>query len=162
LSRLHSAPCVSLAEALDISAGWRKAGKRIVFTNGCFDLLHPGHIDYLEKARALGDVLIIGLNDDASVRILKGLQRPINTLHDRARMLGALACVDLVVPFAEETPIKLISALLPDVLVKGGDYSPDNIVGGKEVRAHGGKVVVMPFIGGYSSSSLIQRIVERH
>jgi D-glycero-beta-D-manno-heptose 1-phosphate adenylyltransferase len=162
LSRLHSAPCVSLDEALAISTGWRSAGQRIVFTNGCFDLLHPGHIDYLEKARALGDALIIGLNDDDSVRILKGPQRPINSLRDRACMLGALRCVDLVVPFAEETPIKLISALLPDVLVKGGDYDADDIVGAKEVRAHGGEVVVMPFIGGYSSSSLIQRIVDRH
>jgi len=143
-------------------AGWRKEGRRLVFTNGCFDLLHPGHIDYLERARALGDTLIIGLNDDASVRKLKGPLRPINTLADRSRMLGALYCVDLVVPFAEETPLKLISALLPDVLVKGGDYQPDDIVGATEVRAHGGKVVVMPFIGGFSSSSLIQRIVDRH
>ena len=153
---------VSLAEALDIVTGWRNSGQRIVFTNGCFDLLHPGHIDYLKRDRALGDVLIIGLNDDESVRTLKGPLRPINPIQDRATMLAALACVDLVVPFAEETPIKLISALLPDVLVKGGDYTPENIVGAKEVCAHGGEVVVMPFIGGYSSSSLIQRIVDRH
>jgi len=133
-----------------------------VFTNGCFDLLHPGHIDYLERARALGDALVIGLNDDASVRSLKGPLRPINPLPDRIRMLAALGCVDLIVPFAEETPAKLIAALLPDVLVKGGDYSPDNIVGAREVRAHGGEVIVMPFIGGYSSSALIQRIVDRH
>jgi len=157
-----SAPSASLAEALDITAAWRRQGRRIVFTNGCFDLLHPGHIDYLERARALGDALVIGLNDDASVRSLKGPLRPINPLPDRIRMLAALGCVDLIVPFAEETPAKLIAALLPDVLVKGGDYSPDNIVGAREVRAHGGEVIVMPFIGGYSSSALIQRIVDRH
>ena len=155
-------PFVSLAEALEITAAWRNSGLRIVFTNGCFDLLHPGHIDYLQRASALGDVLIIGLNDDASVRKLKGPLRPINPMPDRACMLAALACVDLVVPFAQETPIELISAILPDILVKGGDYHPEEIVGAKEVRASGGEVVVMPFIGGYSSSSLIQRIVDAH
>jgi len=155
-------PFVSLAKALEIKKGWRNSGLRIVFTNGCFDLLHPGHIDYLQRARALGDALIVGLNDDESVRLLKGPLRPINPMPDRACMLAALACVDLVVPFSEETPIKLISALLPDILVKGGDYHPDEIVGAKEVRANGGEVVVMPFIGGYSSSSLIQRIVDTH
>ncbi len=153
---------MSLAEALEITTAWRKNGQRIVFTNGCFDLLHPGHIDYLQRARALGDALIIGLNDDNSIRALKGPLRPINPMADRACMLAALGCVDLVVPFAEETPIKLISALLPDILVKGGDYHPDDIVGAKEVRAHGGEVIVMPFIGAYSSSSLIQRIIDRH
>jgi len=133
-----------------------------VFTNGCFDLLHPGHIDYLQRARALGDALIVGLNSDNSIRDLKGAKRPINTLTDRSTMLAALACVDLIVPFDEETPIKVISALLPDVLVKGGDYDPDEIVGAKEVRANGGEVVVMPFVGAYSTSSLIQRIIDRH
>lgn len=152
----------SLAEALEITTVWRESGQRIVFTNGCFDLLHPGHVDYLQRARALGDVLIIGLNSDNSIRGLKGVNRPINPLTDRSVMLGALACVDLVVPFDEETPIKLISALLPDVLVKGGDYNPDDIVGAKEVRANGGEVVVMPFVGAYSTSSLIQRIIDRH
>ena len=153
---------VSLSEALEITNDWRNSGLRIVFTNGCFDLLHPGHIDYLQRARALGDVLIIGLNNDESVRKLKGPLRPINPMADRACMLAALACVDLVVPFSEETPIKLISAILPDILVKGGDYHPDEIVGAKEVRANGGEVVVMPFIGGYSSSALIKRIVNTY
>ena len=157
-----SAPSVSLSEALDITAGWRSQGRKIVFTNGCFDLLHPGHVDYLERARALGDVLIVGLNSDTSVRLLKGPLRPINPLADRARMLGALACVDLVVPFDEETPLHLIASILPDILVKGGDYTPESIVGAPEVRAHGGEVIVMPFIGSYSSSALIQRIVDRH
>lgn len=162
MSGAKAAPSVSLGQALDIAADWRRQGRRIVFTNGCFDLLHPGHIDYLQRARALGDALIIGLNSDVSVRGLKGPLRPINPLPDRAVMLGALACVDLIVPFDEETPIKVISALLPDILVKGGDYRADDIVGAREVRDHGGEVVVMPFIPGYSSSALIRRIVEIH
>jgi len=162
LSKSEPVSPASLAEALEITTAWREKGQRIVFTNGCFDLLHPGHVDYLQRARALGDVLIVGLNSDNSIRGLKGANRPINPLTDRATMLGALACVDLVVPFDEQTPIKLISALLPDVLVKGGDYHPDDIVGAKEVRANGGEVVVMPFVGTYSTSSLIQRIIERH
>ena len=137
---------------------WKTEGKRVVFTNGCFDLLHPGHIDYLERAAALGDVLIVGLNDDASVRRLKGDARPINPLQDRAVMLCALRAVDLVVPFAEDTPLQLISTLMPDILVKGGDYQPDAIVGAAEVRRAGGKVVVMPFIDGFSSTGLLQRI----
>jgi len=156
------APCQSLHEAELSVAAWRRDHKRTVFTNGCFDLLHPGHIDYLQRARALGDVLIIGLNSDASVRGLKGPLRPINPQHDRAIMLGALGCVDLIVPFDEPTPIRVISTLLPDILVKGGDYNADDIVGAEEVRANGGEVIVMPFISGYSSSSLIQRIVDLH
>jgi len=156
------APCLSLEEARDTVATWRRNHLRIVFTNGCFDLLHPGHIDYLQRARALGDALIIGLNSDVSVRDLKGPLRPINPLHDRAIMLGALGCVDLIVPFDEPTPIRVISTLLPDILVKGGDYNADDIVGAEEVRANGGEVIVMPFISGYSSSSLIQRIVDLH
>jgi len=137
---------------------WKQEGKTVVFTNGCFDLLHPGHIDYLNKAAALGDVLIIGLNDDDSVRRLKGDARPINPLHDRAVMLNALRAVDLVVPFAEDTPLQLITTLMPDVLVKGGDYRPDDIVGADVVRRAGGEVVVMPFIDGFSSTGLLQRI----
>ncbi|TLS68992.1 D-glycero-beta-D-manno-heptose 1-phosphate adenylyltransferase [Mariprofundus erugo] len=137
---------------------WQADGRRIVFTNGCFDLLHPGHIDYLSRARALGDVLIVGLNDDDSIRRLKGESRPVNPLADRAIMLAALRSVDLVVPFSEDTPLKLISALKPDILVKGGDYEPANIVGAEVVLAAGGKVVVMPFIEGYSTTRLIRRI----
>jgi D-beta-D-heptose 7-phosphate kinase/D-beta-D-heptose 1-phosphate adenosyltransferase len=145
-------------QALQQIKQWRAENKCIVFTNGCFDLLHPGHIDYLARARALGDVLIIGLNDDNSIQRLKGPTRPINPLADRTIMLAALKSVDLVVPFSEDTPLKLISALMPDILVKGGDYEPDNIVGAKEVIANGGKVVVMPFVDGHSTSSLIQQI----
>ena len=139
---------------------WRDNGFTIVFTNGCFDLLHPGHIDYLTKARALGDVLIVGLNDDDSITRLKGPTRPITPLKDRQTMLTALKSVDLVVPFEEETPLKLIKTLLPDILVKGGDYEPDDIVGAKEVREHGGHVTVITFLDGHSTTSLIKRIQE--
>jgi len=137
---------------------WKQEGKTVVFTNGCFDLLHPGHINYLNKAAALGDVLVIGLNDDDSVRRLKGDARPINPLLDRTVMLSALRAVDLVVPFAEDTPLKLITTLMPDVLVKGGDYRPDDIIGADVVRRAGGEVVVMPFLDGFSSTRLLQRI----
>jgi len=148
----------SLQQAQDKVGKWKNQGKRIVFTNGCFDLLHPGHIDYLDRAAALGDMLIIGLNDDDSIRRLKGPSRPINPLQDRAIMLAALRAVDLVVPFSEDTPLNLITALMPDILVKGGDYQPDDIVGAQEVRHCGGEVVVMPFLDGHSSTDLIRRI----
>jgi len=149
---------VELSDAISLRKKWKQQGKRVVFTNGCFDLLHPGHVTYLEDARALGDVLIIGLNSDDSIRRLKGEARPVNQLADRAHMLSGLRSVDLVVPFSEDTPIKLIAALLPDVLVKGGDYQPDDIVGAREVREAGGEVVVVPFLGGHSSTSLIGKI----
>ena len=150
----------SLNQALQQIRQWRAEGKSIVFTNGCFDLLHPGHIDYLAKARALGDVLIIGLNDDNSIQRLKGSTRPVNPLPVRTIMLAALKSVDLVVPFSEDTPLKLISALMPDILVKGGDYEADDIVGAREVREGGGTVIVMPFVDGHSSTSLIKRIQQ--
>lgn len=139
---------------------WRTEDKTVVFTNGCFDLLHPGHIDYLGKARALGDVLIVGLNDDDSIKRLKGTTRPINPLADRTVMLKALRAVDLVVPFEEDTPLELITALMPDILVKGGDYRPDEIVGAAEVRDNGGHVSVITFVDGHSSTGLINRIKE--
>jgi len=148
----------SLNDAVQTMQQWHNENRHIVFTNGCFDLLHPGHIDYLQRARALGDALVIGLNDDASVRGLKGKNRPVNCTEDRACMLTALRCVDMVVPFCEATPLNLIKALKPDVLVKGGDYKPEDIVGGSEVRAHGGDVIVIPFVEGYSTSKLIARI----
>jgi D-beta-D-heptose 7-phosphate kinase/D-beta-D-heptose 1-phosphate adenosyltransferase len=149
----------SLQQAKTQVGQWKNEGRRIVFTNGCFDLLHPGHIDYLDRAAKLGDILIIGLNDDDSIRRLKGKSRPINPLQDRAIMLAALRAVDLVVPFAEDTPLNLITTLMPDILVKGGDYQPDDIVGATEVRQNGGEVIVMPFIDGHSSTGLIQRIL---
>ena len=149
---------VSLSEAVEIRSGWHERSVKVVFTNGCFDLLHPGHVTYLEQARKLGDILIVGLNSDDSIRRLKGKDRPVNRLQDRAHMLLGLRSVDLVVPFEEDTPIVLIKALLPDVLVKGGDYEPDNIVGAAEVREAGGEVIVVPFMDGHSSSNLIEKI----
>jgi len=148
----------TLEEACAQQKKWNKEGLRIVFTNGCFDLLHPGHIAYLQDAQDLGDVLILGLNDDASIQRLKGASRPINPLHDRACMLSALRSVDMVVAFSEDTPLKLITNLMPDILVKGGDYTVDNIVGAKEVLSAGGEVRVISFLEGYSSTRLIQRI----
>ncbi len=133
-------------------------GERIVMTNGCFDLLHPGHIDYLEAARALGQKLIVAVNDDASVQRLKGATRPINSLVDRVAMLNALHCVDWVISFSEDTPAALIQQLCPDVLVKGGDYQIHQIAGAEWVLQHGGQVQILPFKQGYSSSRLIEKI----
>jgi len=136
----------------------RAQGLRVVMTNGCFDILHPGHIEYLEQARALGDRLIVAVNDDDSVRRLKGPARPVNALAHRMRMLAALACIDWVVPFSEDTPDRLIGRLLPDILVKGGDYRPDQIAGAGHVVAAGGQVRVLGFVAGHSTTSLIDRI----
>lgn len=136
----------------------RERGESIVMTNGCFDILHPGHVHYLNKARALGDRLFIALNDDASVRKLKGHGRPINHLTARAAMLSALECVDWVVSFPEDTPANLISKVIPDILVKGGDYTPEQIAGAEVVQASGGEVVIIDFLEGYSTSALIERI----
>jgi len=136
----------------------RSRNERIVMTNGCFDVLHAGHVSYLEEAKSLGDRLIVAVNDDASVRRLKGDSRPINALEDRLLVLAGLAAVDWVVPFAEDTPARLIQAVLPDVLVKGGDYKPDEIVGGKEVLKNGGEVRVLAFRDGHSSSRIIDRL----
>jgi len=148
----------SLSKACKQRNIWKEEGLRVVFTNGCFDLLHPGHITYLQDAKNLGDVLLLGLNDDASIQRLKGPSRPLNPLQDRACMLWALKSVDMVVAFSEDTPLNLITALMPDVLVKGGDYSVETIVGAEEVMQAGGHVQVIPFLEGYSSTGLIQRI----
>lgn len=137
---------------------WRKAGEKIVFTNGCFDILHLGHIDYLEKARQLGDRLIIGINSDKSVNRLKGPTRPVQPGEARARMLAALAATDAVVFFEEDTPLELIKAVMPDILVKGNDYSVAQIVGAEEVMAAGGKVETVELVKGYSTTSLIEKI----
>jgi rfaE bifunctional protein nucleotidyltransferase chain/domain len=134
-------------------------GHRVVFTNGCFDLLHPGHVTYLEQARSLGEALIVGVNTDDSVRRLgKDQRRPVNPESDRARVLAALTCVDRVVLFDEDTPLELITALQPDVLVKGGDYKLEEIVGREVVEARGGQVLALPFVPGYSTTALIERI----
>lgn len=139
-------------------AGWHLTSLRVVFTNGCFDLIHPGHLQYLHAARALGDRLVVGLNNDASVRRLKGADRPIMDERARALLLASLYYVDAVVLFAEDTPLKLIQALRPDVLVKGGDYTEDQVVGAPEVRGWGGSVELIPFVAGYSSSAIIAKI----
>jgi len=136
----------------------RSNKQKIVFTNGCFDILHPGHIDYLQKAKNLGDVLILGLNSDKSIKSLKGVDRPINKLSDRLKMLDALEAVDFIIEFDEETPIKLITMICPDVLVKGGDYTLKTIIGSEFVLDSGGKVEVIPFLEGYSTTKLIEKI----
>lgn len=140
----------------------RQAGKTVVFTNGCFDLLHPGHVRYLQQARALGDALIVALNSDRSVRELKGDKRPILAETERSEVMAALACVDFVTVFDEPTPREIISALLPDVLVKGGDWGVDAIVGREEVEAAGGKVMSLAFVEGCSTTDVIQRILSAH
>jgi rfaE bifunctional protein nucleotidyltransferase chain/domain len=138
----------------------KRNGRRVVFTNGCFDLLHPGHIRSLEMAHQLGDILIVGLNSDSSVRQLKGEGRPVIGERDRAEILAALECVDAVVIFDDLTPREVISRLLPDVLVKGGDWPGDRIVGREEVEAVGGRVVSIPVVGGYSTTAILQKIRE--
>lgn len=135
-------------------------GRRIVFTNGCYDLLHPGHTRLLEKARDLGDILILGLNSDRSVRENKGRDRPITGEAERAEVAAALAAVDYVVIFDEPTPREIIARVLPDVLVKGGDWGPKEIIGREEVEGAGGRVVSIPFEPGYSTSSIIERILK--
>ena len=140
---------------------WKEDGKKVVFTNGVFDLLHVGHITYLAKAAELGDKLIIGLNSDASVKKIKGEDRPVNDQNSRTMLLAALFFVDAVVVFEEDTPQQLITALLPDILVKGADYEIENIVGAKEVIANGGEVKTINFVDGYSSTSIIQKIKDK-
>jgi rfaE bifunctional protein nucleotidyltransferase chain/domain len=150
----------SRAELLEQRSRWRAEGKSVVFTNGCFDLLHPGHIRLLERARSLGDVLVLGLNSDRSVRRMKGPSRPVLCESDRAEMAGALEAVDAVVLFEEETPRELIAALLPDVLVKGADWS-HFIAGREEVEAAGGVVVALDLQPGYSTTNLVDFLVSQ-
>jgi rfaE bifunctional protein nucleotidyltransferase chain/domain len=140
----------------------KRNGQRIVFTNGCFDLLHPGHIRLLEEARAQGDVLIVAINSDASVRRIKGNGRPVIPENERAEVLAALEAVDYVAVFDEPTPQKLIARVLPDLLVKGSDWGPDEVVGRAEVEAAGGRVVSIPIEPGYSTTNLIERIRNSH
>ena len=150
---------VSFNEVKSYSLDLHERGKKIVFTNGCFDILHAGHVEYLEAAKELGDKLIVAINTDRSVRKLKGSSRPVNTLAHRAKVLASLQCVDKVVFFDEETPIKLIKAIKPDVLVKGGDYKIKDIVGHKEVAQSGGSVVTIPLVKGLSTSKIITKIL---
>lgn len=139
-------------------AAARAAGRRVVFTNGVFDLLHPGHVRYLQGARALGDLLIVGLNADESVRRTKGPQRPVNSQDERAEVLAALSSVDAVVIFNEDTPANIISLVQPDILVKGADWPADQIVGRETVEARGGRVVRVPVEPGYSTTAIVERI----
>jgi len=136
----------------------RRNGMRVVFTNGCFDLLHPGHIRCLEQARSLGDLLVVAINSDASVRRMKGAGRPVVPQQERAEVLAAMAAVDYVTVFEEETPQKIIARVLPQVLVKGGDWGSDQIVGRAEVEAAGGRVVSIPLEPGYSTTGILERI----
>jgi rfaE bifunctional protein nucleotidyltransferase chain/domain len=147
-----------LAEVPLLQRLGRPRSNTLVFTNGVFDILHRGHVEYLYAARALGDALVVAINTDASVRRLKGSDRPINTDEDRALVLAGLACVDYVTFFADDTPQRLITALLPDVLVKGGDYTRDTIVGRAEVEGAGGHVVVIPFVEGKSTTQTLEKI----
>ncbi len=138
----------------------KQNGKKVVFTNGCFDILHIGHVTYLEKAARLGDVLVLGLNSDASVSALKGPSRPVNKEADRAGVLSALKFVDYVTVFDEDTPFELVSAIIPDVIVKGGDYTPETIVGADIVTQNGGEVAVIPLVEGKSTTNIIKKINE--
>jgi D-beta-D-heptose 7-phosphate kinase/D-beta-D-heptose 1-phosphate adenosyltransferase len=149
-------------ELLRIILGLKVERKRIVFTNGCFDLLHIGHVRYLEEAKALGDVLVVGVNSDTSVRKLKGPKRPILPEDERVEILSGLGCVDYVTLFNERDPLKLITSLHPDVLVKGGDWPKEQIVGREVVETSGGEVVIIPFVGKASTSNLIETILERY
>jgi D-glycero-beta-D-manno-heptose 1-phosphate adenylyltransferase len=151
---------LTLEEAILRFGREKRNGRRVVFTNGCFDLLHPGHVRSLETARKLGDVLIVGLNSDASVRQLKGPGRPVVSELERAEIIAALDSVDAVLIFDDLTPRQVISRLLPDVLVKGGDWAGDKIVGREEVEAAGGRVISIPVVPGYSTTAILQKIRE--
>jgi len=155
--RTTPAPAASVAAATALAARVQAAGGLVVFTNGVFDLLHPGHVRYLQAARGLGDALFVGVNSDRSVRANKGPERPINPEHERAEVLAALACVDLAVIFDEDTPHTLITQIQPDVLVKGADWGEHDIVGRDVVEARGGRVVRMELSQGYSTTTLIER-----
>ena len=150
-----------LEAAVRLCVKRREAGRKVVFTNGCFDLLHLGHLVYLKAARDLGDFLVVGLNDDASVTRLKGPGRPLRPLRERALMLAGLSFVDLVVPFAEDTPLKTIESILPVILVKGGDYTPETVVGRNVVESCGGKVVIIPLVEGYSTTGLLTELAKK-
>ena len=148
----------TLPQMLAQAASWRVTNKTIAFTNGCFDIFHEGHIFSLTEAAKEADYLIVGVNSDSSTKRLKGPERPVNHEHSRALLLANLVIVDAVVIFDEDTPLQLISAILPDLLVKGGDYTVEQIVGAKEVIANGGRVVINPIIEGFSTTGIIQQI----
>ncbi|MBK7104033.1 MAG: D-glycero-beta-D-manno-heptose 1-phosphate adenylyltransferase [Ignavibacteriae bacterium] len=153
---------ISLDELLDIRRILKQNNKKVVFTNGCFDILHAGHVDYLTKARECGDVLIIGLNSDKSVREIKGEKRPIVTQEERAYILNSLKCVDYVVLFEEPTPKELIDKIVPDVLIKGGDWAIENIVGRDIVEANGGEVKNIQFVTSQSTTNIIKKVLDSY
>lgn len=148
----------NLHELLSRVDSWKKEGLSIVFTNGCFDLLHAGHVAYLSEAASLGDKLVLGLNSDISVKKIKGTDRPINDEKTRSLILASMSFIDAVILFHEETPLELIRQIKPDILVKGGDYEESGVVGGDFVKNNGGKVIILPFLEGYSSTNMIKRI----
>lgn len=158
LDRPAAARVLSQPDAAAIAEQARRAGRLVVFTNGVFDLLHPGHVRYLQDARAFGDLLIVGLNADESVRRNKGPERPINSQDERAEVLAALACVDAVVVFGDDTPADIIRLIQPDVLVKGADWAEDAIVGRDTVEARGGRVVRVPVEQGYSTTAIVEKV----
>lgn len=158
MNTLHK--IVDRNNAVHKAEAWKNAGMEVVFTNGCFDILHAGHIQVLEQAKSKGDKLIVALNTDQSVQQLKGKNRPIQNEQTRTQVMAALQCVDMVVLFDEETPLQLIEAIQPDVLVKGGDYIVEEIVGYATVIEHGGKVEIIPFLNDYSTTNVIKKIIE--
>ena len=149
---------LDLSQAISVISSWKKNGEKVVFTNGCFDILHLGHVDYLEKARNLGDRLIVGLNKDESIKRIKGSTRPIVAEYPRARLMAALQFVDAVILFGEDTPENLIRTILPDILVKGDDYPLEKIIGAEIVISNGGKVQTVKLVEGFSTTNLIQKI----
>ena len=158
MKRLAKDKICSRSQAKELAGSWKRDGQKVVFTNGCFDLLHPGHVQYLEKARSLGDRLVVAVNSDASVRQIKGPGRPIQPARERAELLAALAAVDLVTFFDESDPHSIIHELVPDVLVKGADWATDQIIGRDVVEEAGGRVMQIPFEPGYSTTRLIGTI----
>jgi D-beta-D-heptose 7-phosphate kinase/D-beta-D-heptose 1-phosphate adenosyltransferase len=151
----------NLDDLLKIRLGFKREGRKVVFTNGCFDLLHRGHIHLFREAKKLGEVLIVAVNDDSSIKKIKGPWRPIFPLEERLEILEALEEIDYLVSFSEETPQRIIASLLPDVLVKGGDWMVEEVVGRKEVEEAGGKVVIIPYLGGHSSTDIMERILKK-
>lgn len=155
---MTSTKILSLDDAQKQVAEWKNQGNEVVFTNGCFDILHLGHVDYLEKASKLGQKMVVALNTDKSVSQLKGPERPINNEYARARIIASLGFVDAVILFGEETPLSAIEALVPDILVKGNDYTLDKIVGADFVLEHGGKVETIPLVEGYSTTNIVSKL----
>lgn len=158
MTRIADKIFMSVQEAIDVVDTWKKEGQKLVFTNGCFDIIHVGHVLYLEEARRLGDKLIVGINSDASVTKLKGSSRPIKDIFDRSHVLAALQDIDMVIVFEEDTPLEMIKNIVPDVLVKGGDWKPQDIVGSDIVLNAGGCVKNLSFIDGYSTTRIENRI----